>query len=92
MITKEFINLIAAQTGMSKRKTEELLSATSAILGEALQNGQSVQMKNFGVLEVKERPARTIVHPKTGEKCNTKAKMVATFRPTAALKEKLKNA
>ena len=68
MLTKDLISEIAAQTNMTKRRTEELLSATTSVLVENLLQGKAIQLQNLGTLEIKEKNARTIVHPKTGER------------------------
>lgn len=89
MLTKDLITEIATQTGMTKRRTEELLDATTAIVVENLLQGKAVQLQNLGSLEVKEKGARTIVHPRTGERTIVPAKQQLILRPTAGVKELL---
>lgn len=89
MLTKELITSIAAETGMTKKRTEELLNATSQVLLESLCEGKSVQLQGFGVLEAKERSARVIVHPGTGERKVAPAKMQIAFRPTPTMKDEI---
>lgn len=90
MLTKDLITEIATQTGLTKRRTEELLSATTSIVLENLLQGKAVQLLNIGSLEVKEKNARIIVHPKTGERNVVPAKKQLVLRPTAAMKDILK--
>ncbi|MBO4665433.1 MAG: HU family DNA-binding protein [Paludibacteraceae bacterium] len=90
MLTKDLISEIATQTGLTKRRTEELLSATTSIVLESLLQGKSVQLMNIGSLEVKEKNARIIVHPKTGERNEVPAKKQLVLRPTATMKDILK--
>lgn len=90
MLTKDLISEIATQTGLTKRRTEELLSATTSIVLESLLQGKSVQLMNIGSLEVKEKNARIIVHPKTGERTEVPAKKQLVLRPTATMKDILK--
>ncbi len=90
MLTKDLISEIAAQSGLTKRRTEELLNATTSVVLENLLQGKSVQLQNIGSLEVKEKNARTVVHPKTGERTFVPAKKQLVLRPTAAMKEVLK--
>lgn len=91
MVTKELIAKIAESTGMTKKHTEELLDATTQVLLEAVCAGQSVQLQGLGALETKERAARTIVHPGTGERSVVPAKLQINFRPSLAIKEEIKN-
>ena len=90
MLTKDLITEIATQTGLTKRRTEELLNATTSIVLENLLQGKAVQLLNIGSLEVKEKNARTIVHPKTGERSVVPAKKQLVLRPTATMKDILK--
>lgn len=91
MLTKELIGLIGEQTGMSKKDTEQLLAATTAVLRENLMAGKAIQLQGLGTLEVKERQARTIVHPKTGERSVSPSKKQVVFKPVDNVKETLKN-
>lgn len=87
MLTKDLITEIAAQSGLTKRRTEELLAATTSVVLQNLMSGKSVQLQNIGSLEVKEKNARVIVHPKTGERTTVPAKKQLVLRPAAAMKE-----
>lgn len=76
---------------MTKKQTEQLMSATTAVIIESLCSGKSVQLQGFGVLETKQRAARTIVHPKTGERSVAPEKTQIVLRPSTSLKDELKN-
>ncbi len=91
MTTRELISEIAGRTKMTKTQTEELMNATVAVLQKNLLAGTSVQLQNFGTLEMKRRGARTVVLPKTGERTTVPEKMQLTFKPYQAVKEQLKN-
>jgi len=90
MTTKELITQIAAQTGMTKKRTEQLLGATTQTIVTALSNDTAVQLQNFGTLETKERQARQIINPRTGDRTITKPKRVIGFRANDNLKELVK--
>lgn len=90
MTTKELITHIAAETGMTKRHTEELMTAVTDVISQSLHAGTSVQLQNFGTLEVKQRAARKITNPKTGETSLSQAKRVISFRPNERLKDMLR--
>lgn len=91
MTNKDLINQIASSTSMTKTRTEELLSATVAVLQKELLGGKSVQLQNFGTLEMTRKNARTIVHPKTKELTIVPEKMQLSFKPSNTIKEQLKN-
>ena len=91
MLTKDFISLIANQSGLSKKETEQLLASMNAIVRENLMDGKSIQILGLGALEIKERKARTIVHPRTGERSVSPSRSQLVFRPVANIKDELKN-
>ena len=92
MKTKELIQHIATSTSMTKTRTEELLNATVAVLQNELLAGKSVQLQNFGILEMKRKNARVVVHPQTKERTVVPEKMQLSFKPNQSTKEQLKNA
>lgn len=91
MKTKDLIQHIATSTSMTKTHTEELLNATVAVLQKELLAGKSVQLQNFGTLEMKRKNARVVVHPQTKERTTIPEKMQLTFKPNQSIKEQLKN-
>jgi DNA-binding protein HU-beta len=91
MLTKDFIGLVAKSSGLSKKDSEQMLTAMNAIIRENLMAGKAIQILGLGALEIKERKARTIVHPRTGERSVSPSKNQLVFRPAANLKDELKN-
>lgn len=77
---------------MTKTRTEELLNATVTVLQNELLAGKSVQLQNFGTLEMKRKNARVVVHPQTKERTVVPEKMQLSFKPNQSTKEQLKNA
>ena len=92
MLTKELIGQIAQAAGLSKKDAEQLLATTNAVMRENLMAGKAIQLQGLGTLEIKERAARTIVHPRTGERSVIPSKQQLVFRPVAGMKGELKNA
>ena len=90
MKTKDLIQHIATSTSMTKTHTEELLNATVAVLQKELLAGKSVQLQNFGTLEMKRKNARVVVHPQTKERTTIPEKMQLTFKANANIKEQVK--
>jgi len=90
MLTKDLVGLMAQESGLSKKKTEELLSTMNAIIRESVMAGKAVQLQGLGALELKEKAERTIVHPKTGERTVVPCKNQLVFRPVDNMKDALK--
>ena len=92
MPQKELISETAKSLDMTKVQTEQLLNATSELIVQALLDGKSVMIQNFGTLEVKQKNERVTVHPKTGVRTLTPPKLQVNFKANPNLKEELKNA
>lgn len=91
MLTKNLIGQIAEATGMSKKKVEELLNTSNAIIRETLMSGKAVQLQGLGTLEVKEKKERVVVLPNSGERKTVPCKKQLVFRPVTNVKDELKN-
>ena len=92
MTQKELISETAKSLDMTKVQTDQLLNATSELIVQALLDGKSVMIQNFGTLEVKQKNERVTVHPKTGVRTLTPPKLQVNFKANPNLKEELKNA
>lgn len=90
MLTKELIGMIAEDAGLSKKDTEYLLSTMNAIIRENLMAEKAIQLQGLGVFEIKERQARVVVHPRTGERTEVPSKNQLVFRPVSNIKDELK--
>lgn len=90
MLTKEFLGLVADKSGLSKKETEQLMTTMNAIIRESLMDGKSIQLQGLGTLEIKERSARTIVHPRTGERNIVPSKNQLVFKPAGTIKDEFK--
>ena len=90
MLTKELIGQVVNTTKLTKKNAELLLATTTAIMRENLLAGKTVQLQGIGSLELKERKARTIVHPRTGERSVAPSKNQLVFKPVGNLKDELK--
>ena len=72
----ELIAAVAEKTGMSKKDTEAVISATLGTITAALHEEEKVQLMGFGSFEVKKRAARTGRNPSTGAAIEIAAKKV----------------
>lgn len=88
MNKNELITKIA-ETGLSKKDAGTALDAAIAAIGDALANGESVQLIGFGTFSVKERAAREGRNPRTGEVVKIKAAKIPAFKAGKALKDKV---
>ena len=82
--------MIAEDAGLSKKDAEHLLSTMNAIIRENLMAEKAIQLQGLGVFEIKERQARVVVHPRTGERTEVPSKNQLVFRPVSNIKDELK--
>ena len=71
---------------MATRQTETLIG----VMENLWNNGDSVSLSGFGVLEVKKKNERVSVNPTTGVRMLIPPKLVLTYKPSSLLKDKLK--
>ena len=83
----EFIDALAAKTGLSKKDAKNALEATLDVITQALKNGESVSLIGFGTFTTTKRAARTARVPHTGEEVQVPESIVAKFKPGKVLKE-----
>ena len=83
----ELIAAVAEKTGLSKKDTESVVSATFETIVAAMAEDEKVQLVGFGSFEVKKRAERIGRNPKTKESITIPASKVPTFKPGKALKD-----
>ncbi len=87
MNKKDFIFQVAEKTGLSKKKTEEVLTEVLGAITDVLKDGDKITFVDFGTFSVTERAARDGRNPRTGEKIKIAAKNVPTFKAGKGLKD-----
>lgn len=90
MNNKEFIAQLAAKTGYTQADTQQMVRTLVAQMGAYLEEGDSLQINNFGTFEVKKRLERIVVNPGTQQRMLVPPKLILNFKPVAAIKENLK--
>src|SRR5271156_3718690 len=88
---KEIGKQIADRIGETQLKTKEIVQQTfDAIVDTLLEDGR-IELRNFGVFEVKRRKARKARNPRTGERVDVGPKSVVTFKPGKEMEERIRN-
>ena len=90
MTKKEIVKTISEAIGMTQLKTKEIVQKTFDAIVETLVEERRIELRNFGVFEVKERAARKARNPRTGERVDVPEKMVVTFKPGKEMEEKVR--
>lgn len=81
MTKKEIIKQLAEKFQLSQTDTKNIVQGTFDTIIEVIAERGRIELRNFGVFEVKDRAARKARNPKTGEEVNVPAKRVVTFKP-----------
>lgn len=90
MTKKEIVKTISEEIGMTQLKTKEIVQKTFDAIVETLVEDGRIELRNFGVFEVKKRAARKARNPRTGDKVYVPAKYVVTFKPGKEMEEKVR--
>ena len=91
MNNREFITELAQQMGYKSIQTQKLTTMLLNAMGDAFQEGDAVQIINFGTFEVKKKLERIMVNPATGQRMLVPPKLVLGFKPNNMWKDKVKN-
>ncbi|MDR2438371.1 MAG: integration host factor subunit beta [Planctomycetaceae bacterium] len=81
MTKKEITQYIAASFGLPHRQAKEIVQKTFDTVIKVITKTGRIELRNFGVFEVKARKARKARNPKTGESVKVPPKYVVTFKP-----------
>jgi len=78
---KEIVRTISEEIGLTQLQTKDIVQKTFDAIVEALVRERRIELRNFGVFEVKQRAARKARNPRTGDKVLVPEKFVVTFKP-----------
>jgi nucleoid DNA-binding protein len=87
---KEIVKTISEEIGLTQLKTKEIVQKTFDAIVETLVEDGRIELRNFGVFEVKRRAARKARNPRTGDKVFVPEKFVVTFKPGKEMEERVR--
>lgn len=87
---KEIVRTISEEIGLTQLQTKEIVQKTFDAIVEALVAERRIELRNFGVFEVKRRAPRKARNPRTGDKVFVPEKYVVTFKPGKEMEERVK--
>ena len=90
MTKKDIVKAISEQIGMTQLKTKEIVQQTFDAIIDTLVREERIELRNFGVFEVKKRAARKARNPRTGERVDVAEKYVVTFKPGKEMEERVR--
>jgi nucleoid DNA-binding protein len=87
---KEIVKQISERIGLTQLKTKEIVQQTFDAIVDTLIEVGRIELRNFGVFEVKMRKARKARNPRTGERVDVEPKKVVTFKPGKEMEERVR--
>ena len=90
MTKSDFVDKVAAESGLSKKDAGTAVDAVINTIETALKSGDEVSFTGFGKFHVAQRGAREGRNPRTGETMQIAASNVPRFTAGSGLKKAVK--
>ena len=89
MTKKEIVKTISDETGLNQQQIKTIVQKTfDAIVMTLVEEGR-IELRNFGVFQVRPRAARKARNPRTGRQVEVPEKFVVTFKPGKIMEEQV---
>ncbi len=87
MTKKDIVRNIADKLGVTQGQAKEAFELVISEICRIICDDGRIELRNFGVFEVKERAARKARNPRTNEEVHVPPRRVVTFQPGKRLAE-----
>jgi integration host factor subunit beta len=88
---KEIVKAISEETGLTQLEIKRIVQRTFDAIIETLVAEGRVELRNFGVFQVRPRAARKARNPRTGHQVTVPEKFVVTFKPGKEMEKLVKS-
>lgn len=89
MTKKDIVRNISEEMGLTQQQTKDVVQRTFDSIIEMLAMEGRVELRNFGVFEVKRRAARKARNPRTNIQVEVPERMVVVFKPGKEMEAKV---
>src|SRR5579863_7805272 len=89
MTKRDIAKAVATETGVRAIQAREVIQKTMDAIVATLITERRIELRGFGVFEVRKRAARNARNPRTGEKVFVPEKFVVTFKPSDEIESRL---
>ena len=89
MTKKEIACAIAEETNLTQVLVKDIMQRLFDGLINTLEKERRIELRDFGVFEVKQRKAKKARNPRTGEEVMVPTKHVVTFKPGLEMSERV---
>lgn len=92
MTKADIVDRIAKGTGLTKIETKAVVEGFMTTVQQAMEEGERIELRGFGVFEVQHRAPRTGRNPQTNEPVPIDERFDPVFRPSDTFKEAVDDA
>lgn len=92
MIKNDLLKAVAENLKLSKKEASHIVDSFFRVLKTSLAEGNRIELRNFGVFQVKNRAPRVGRNPKTKVEAPIPARKAVTFKAGEELKRLLNQA
>ncbi len=90
MRKRDIVLKISQDTQIKQVVVKEVVQRTFNAIFDALKSGKRIELRNFGVFQVKKRKKRIGRNPKTGEVVPVPERRTVVFKPGLEMKKSIK--
>jgi len=87
LIKLDIVNQVVTRTGISKSKAELAVETVFEAMKRALEKGQRIELRGFGVFNVRPRKTGIGRNPRTGEEVSIPPGKAVRFKPGKELQD-----
>jgi nucleoid DNA-binding protein len=89
MARKEMIKSISLKTGLPQPQIKQIVETTFDAIIQTLITEGRVELRNFGIFQVRSRAARNARNPKTGEKVEVPERVAVIFKAGKEMEDRV---
>ena len=87
MTKREIVRSVSEKLNLTQFQTKHIVQNVFDCIVETLVEEKRIELRNFGVFEVRKRAARKARNPRTGDEVMVQEKHVVVFKPGKALED-----
>jgi DNA-binding protein HU-beta len=87
VIKLDLVNAVVTKAGVSRSKAEDAVETVFQALKDAMGRGERIELRRFGVFNVRPRKTGIGRNPRTGEEVNIPPGKAVRFKPGKELQE-----
>ncbi|MEY2724766.1 MAG: hypothetical protein RLZZ458_633 [Planctomycetota bacterium] len=91
MTKKEIVKTISEKLGLTQLTTRDIVQKTFDAIVETLVEEGRIELRNFGVFEVRRRKARKARNPRTGGAVQVPEKLTVSFKPGKEMEDRVRD-